>query len=66
MKLPDYLEELNQGAEKAFGDNARRMIDSLLYAKLPLKLKKSFNLARLENGTYEEFVQTVVPSDCQT
>ena len=35
MKLPDFLEELNQGAEKAFGDHARKMIDSLLYAKLP-------------------------------
>ena len=36
-KLPDYLEELNQGAEKAFGDNAQKMIDSLQYAKLPPK-----------------------------
>ena len=34
MKLPDFLEELNQGAEKAFGENAKSMIDSLLYAKL--------------------------------
>ena len=32
------------------------MIDSLLYAKLPPKLKGSVNMARLENGTYEEFV----------
>ena len=32
------------------------MIDSLLYAKLPLKLKRSVNMARLENGTYEEIV----------
>ena len=38
MKLPDFLEELNQGAEKAFGENAKSMIDSLLYAKLPPKL----------------------------
>ena len=30
MKLPDFLEELNQGAEKAFGENAKSMIDSLL------------------------------------
>ena len=30
MKLPDFLEELNQGAEKAFGENAQAMIDSLL------------------------------------
>ena len=32
MRLPDFLEELNQGAEKAFGENAKSMIDSLLYA----------------------------------
>ena len=30
MKFPDFLEELNQGAEKAFGENAQAMIDSLL------------------------------------
>ena len=29
------------------------MIDSLLYAKLPPKLKRLVNMARLENGTYE-------------
>ena len=56
MKLPDFLEELNQGAVKAFGENAKSMIDSLLYAKLPPKLKRSVNMARLENGTYEEIV----------
>ena len=56
MKLPDFLEELNQGAEKAFGENAKSMIDSLLYAKLPPKLKRSVNMARQENGTYEEIV----------
>ena len=32
------------------------MIDSLLYAKLPPKLKRSVNIARLENATYEEIV----------
>ena len=56
MKLPDFLEELNQGAEKAFGENAQAMIDSLLYAKLPPKLKRFVNMARLENATYEEIV----------
>ena len=29
------------------------MIDSLLYAKLPPKLKRSVKKARLENATYE-------------
>ena len=47
MRLPDFLEELNQGAEKAFGENAQAMIDSLLYAKLPPKLKRSVNMAGL-------------------
>ena len=32
------------------------MIDSLLYAKLPPKPKRSVNMARLENATYEEIV----------
>ena len=32
------------------------MIDSLLYAKLPPKLKRSVNMSRLENATYEEIV----------
>ena len=56
MKLSDFLEELNQWAEKAFGENAKRMIDSLLYAEVPPKLKRSVNMARLENGTYGEIV----------
>ena len=32
------------------------MIDNLLYSKLPPKLKRSVNVARPENGTYEEIV----------
>ena len=43
--LPDFLEELNERAERAF--NAQHMIDSLLYAKLPPHLKRSLNLAYL-------------------
>ena len=54
--LPDFLEELNESAERAFGDNAQHMIDSLLYAKLPPLLKRSLNLAYLENGTYDQIV----------
>ena len=54
--LPDFLEELNECAEGAFGDNAQHMIDSLLYAKLPPHLKRSLNLAYLENGTYDQIV----------
>ena len=54
--LPDFLEELNECAERVFGDNAKHMIDSLLYAKLPPHLKRSVNLAYLENGTYDQIV----------
>ena len=54
--LPDFLEELNECAERAFGDNAQHMIDSLLYAKLPPHLKRSLNLAYLENDTYDQIV----------
>ena len=54
--LPDFLEELNECAERVFGDNAQHMIDSLLYAKLPSHLKRSLNLAYLENGTYDQIV----------
>ena len=54
--LPDFLEELNEYAERAFGDNVQHMIDSLLYAKLPPHLKRSLNLAYLENGTYDQIV----------
>ena len=56
MKLPDFLEELNQGAEKAFDDIAQKLIDKLFYAKLPPKLKRSVNLARLGKGSYNEIV----------
>ena len=43
--LSDFLEELNQCSERAFGDNAQHMIDSLPYAELPTHLKRSLNIA---------------------
>ena len=54
--LPGFLEELNECAKRAFGDNAQHMIDSLLYAKLPPHLKRSLNLAYRENDTYDQIV----------
>ena len=54
--LPDFLEELNEFAESAFGDNAQHLIDSLLCTKLPPHLKRSLNLAHLENDTYDQIV----------
>ena len=57
QKLPDFLEELQESAEKAFGENAHQMIENLLYAKMPPHLKKSINQAYLENGTYDQIVK---------
>ena len=54
--LSEFLEELKECAERAIGDNAHYIIDSLLYAKLPPHLKRSLNLAYLENGTYDQVV----------
>ena len=54
--LPEFLEELSKCAERAFGDNDQHMVDSLPYAKLPPHLKRSLNLAHLENGTYDRIV----------
>ena len=55
--LSDFLEELNECAERASGDNTQHMIDNFVYAKLPLHLKRSLNLAYLENGTYDQIVE---------
>ena len=57
QKLPDFLQELQESAEKAFGDKAHQMIENLLYAKTPPHLKKSINRAYLENGTYDQIVK---------
>ena len=54
--LSIFLEELNESAERAFGENAQHMIGSLFYAKLPPHLKRSLNLAYLEKGTYDQIV----------
>ena len=55
--LSDFLEERNKSAERAFGDNAQHMIDSLLYAKQPPFLKRSLNfLDYLENVIYDQIV----------
>ena len=54
QKIPDFLEELQESAKKAFGDIASQMIESLLYAKMPPHLKRYINQAYLENATYEQ------------
>ena len=57
QKLPGFLEDLQESAEKAFGEAAPQMIESLIYAIMPPHLKKSINQAYLENGTYEQIVR---------
>ena len=57
QKLPDFLEELQKSAEKAFGENAYQMRENLLYAKMPPHLKKSINQAYLKNVTYDQIVK---------
>ena len=54
--LADFFEELNDCAERAFGDNTQHMIDSLFYANLPLDLKWAPNSAYLKNVTYDQIL----------
>ena len=54
--LYDFVEELNDCAGRASGDNAHNMIDSLLHAKQPPHLERSVTLAYLKNGTYDQIV----------
>ena len=56
QKLIDFLDELQKLAKDAFGVAAQAIIEQLIYAKMPPHLKKSINLAHLENGTYEQIV----------
>ena len=57
QKLPDFLEELQESAKKAFVDVASQIIQSLLYAKMPPHLKRSIIQAYFKNGTYEQTVR---------
>ena len=54
QKLPDFLEDFQESAEKACGENAHQMIENLLYAKMLPHLKKSIYPAYVENGTYDQ------------
>ena len=54
--LLEFLEELNECAERAFGPLAQQLTDCLLYAKLLPYIKASINIAYLENSTNEQIV----------
>ena len=56
QKLIDFLDELRKLAKEEFGVAAQEIIEQLIYAKMPLHLKKSINQAHLEDGTYEQIV----------
>ena len=56
QKLIDFLDELQKLARDAFGVAARAIIEQFIYAKVPPRMKKSINLAHLENDTYEHIV----------
>ena len=43
QKLVDFLDELQKLAKEAFGIVAHAIIEQLIYAKMPLHLKKSIN-----------------------
>ena len=54
--LSNFLEKTQPMCWGTFGDNAQHMIDSLFYAKLPSQIKRTFDLAWLETGTYDRTV----------
>ena len=54
--LSDFMGKLNECAERAFSGNTQHMMDRLLHAKLPPHLKRSLNLACLENDIYNQTV----------
>ena len=56
QKLIDFLDDLQELTNDAFGGAAQAIIDQFIYAKMPPHLKKSINQAHLENGTYERNV----------
>ena len=56
QKLVDFPDELQKLAKDAFGIAAHAIIEQFIYARMPPDLKKSINMAHLENGTYEQIV----------
>ena len=54
--LSVFLDELNDDAERASGPVGQQMTESLLFANLTSQLKRSINLASLENGPCEQIV----------
>ena len=55
QKLIDFLGEQKLAVD-AFGVAAQAIIEQLISAKMPPRLKKTINQAHLENGRYEQIV----------
>ena len=60
QKLIDFLDEIRKLPKDAFGVAAQAIIEQFIFAKIPLHLKKSFNQAHLENGTYKYLILFLV------
>ena len=56
QNLIDFLDEFEKLTKDAFGVAAQAIIEQFIYSKMPPHLKKLFNHAHLENGTYEQIV----------
>ena len=56
QNLFELLDERQKTAKDAFRVVAQEIIEQFIYAKMPPHLKKLFNQAYLENGTYEQIV----------
>ena len=56
QNLFNFFKELNEYAERAFGDQAHEMTDIFLYAKRPPHCERIFNLAYLQDGTRDQIV----------
>ena len=56
QNLVVFLDELQKLAKDAFGNAAHAINEQFIYAKMQPHLRKSINLAHLENGTYEQIV----------
>ena len=57
--MPDFLEELQQTAEKISRDYAQSLIENLIYSEMPPLLKKSINQGYLANVTYDQIIKHI-------
>ena len=55
-KVIDFQDELQKLANDVIGVAAPAIIEQLINAKMPPRLKKSINPAHLENGTFDQIV----------